>query len=309
MSKGYNEVSNQIIAVKNKDHVLSFYAGLQPASVERFAELVSGKIKVAINDFSKGKGDRAVYGFYNLDLKDVNYLYTRAKYFRLPTPFSGTKIMGTSPEESGRYKGYCKAFRIVITRHDDRNSPWNITIKNGYALAAPGAVKGSFYEKAGSFQQITEVYFNLTDIDFLECMEKSMTYIREFTSLSANHLIPEGLKALNEVNQRSTYNTSYKTPAPANETKKPEVPKVESQTTKNLPELHPTPILIQSPFQALDNGKAVAQCLIKGKKFNIFFESINAELIDAQVAQKTITVDLYMDSERRFWCHGVSSAN
>lgn len=101
MSKNYNEVSSQVAAVRTKDHTLAFYANLESVKLENFAELISGRIKVGINDFSKGKGDASVYGYYNLDLKDVKYLYTRALYSNMPVPFEGRKIHGAYPIQEG----------------------------------------------------------------------------------------------------------------------------------------------------------------------------------------------------------------
>ena len=49
---------------------------------------------------------------------------------------------------------------------------------------------------------------NLTDVDFLDCMDRLNTYIREYTRLSADKLIPEGVQALKEVYERSSYQTN-----------------------------------------------------------------------------------------------------
>ena len=205
MSKNYNEVSSQVAAVRTKDHTLAFYANLESVKLENFAELISGRIKVGINDFSKGKGDASVYGYYNLDLKDVKYLYTRALYSNMPVPFEGRKIHGAYPIQEGPDRGMCRAFHITIKRNALRpdgqpsRSPWNITISNGVAQAQSGGIEGTFFEKSGTFKQTAYVYMNLTDVDFLDCMDRLNTYIREYTRLSADKLIPEGVQALKEV--------------------------------------------------------------------------------------------------------------
>ena len=118
MSKNYNEVSSQVAAVRTKDHTLAFYANLESVKLENFAELISGRIKVGINDFSKGKGDASVYGYYNLDLKDVKYLYTRALYSNMPVPFEGRKIHGAYPIQ----EYYHFQWRRTGTKRRDRRN-------------------------------------------------------------------------------------------------------------------------------------------------------------------------------------------
>lgn len=317
MSKNYNEVSSQVAAVRTKDHTLAFYANLESVKLENFAELISGRIKVGINDFSKGKGDASVYGYYNLDLKDVKYLYTRALYSNMPVPFEGRKIHGAYPIQEGPDRGMCRAFHITIKRNALRpdgqpsRSPWNITISNGVAQAQSGGIEGTFFEKSGTFKQTAYVYMNLTDVDFLDCMDRLNTYIREYTRLSADKLIPEGIKALKEVYERSSYQasatpqtdgqqaqrqyTEQQTPPPAQyqvqsqqtQTVQTPQPTQPAQTPlsarQSTPELHPTTLLIQSTFQALEGGKSIAQCMVKGRTYNVFFDFMSNELIEAQI--------------------------
>ena len=70
-----------------------------------------------------------------------------------------------------------------------------------------------------------------------------------------------------------------------------------------LPQLYPTNLLIQSKFQALENGQAIAQCVTKGKTYTIWFDQVTEDMIDAQVKQLPITVNLYVDNQRRCHCY------
>lgn len=341
MSKNYNEVSSQVAAVRTKDHTLAFYANLEQVKTENFAELISGRVKVGINDFSKGKGDASVYGYYNLDLKDIKYLYTRALYSNLPVPFEGRKIHGAYPIQDGPDKGMCRAFHITIKRIPKRQdgqpsrSPWNITISNGVAQAQSGGIEGTYFEKSGTFKQSAYVYMNLTDIDFLDCMDRLNTYIREYTRLSADKLIPKGIQALKEVYERSSYQANT---APQSSVQQTQNPYAEQQIMQNqpgypaanqqpqtpqqtqpvqspspvqqpTPELHPTTLLIQSTFQALEGGRSIAQCMVKGRTYNVFFDFMNNELIEAQMSQRPITLNLYLDSGNRFRCHSIAQTS
>ena len=273
----------------------------------------------------------------------VKYLYTRALYSNMPVPFEGRKIHGAYPIQEGPDRGMCRAFHITIKRNALRpdgqpsRSPWNITISNGVAQAQSGGIEGTFFEKSGTFKQTAYVYMNLTDVDFLDCMDRLNTYIREYTRLSADKLIPEGIKALKEVYERSSYQasatpqtdgqqaqrqyTEQQTPPPAQyqvqsqqtQTVQTPQPTQPAQTPlsarQSTPELHPTTLLIQSTFQALEGGKSIAQCMVKGRTYNVFFDFMSNELIEAQMSQRPITLNLYLDSGNRFRCHSITQAS
>ena len=78
---------------------------------------------------------------------------------------------------------------------------------------------------------------------------------------------------------------------------------------QSTPELHPTTLLIQSTFQALEGGKSIAQCMVKGRTYNVFFDFMSNELIEAQMSQRPITLNLYLDSGNRFRCHSITQAS
>lgn len=57
------------------DRTLSFIPKLSPAADDHFKELVTGKIKISLYDFSNGKGDNGIYTYFNLDLKQFFSFY------------------------------------------------------------------------------------------------------------------------------------------------------------------------------------------------------------------------------------------
>lgn len=83
MSKNYDQISNQVAAAKRDTSLVAFYANLEPVPFISFPELVQGKIKVLIDEWSKGRGDSRTSAVYNLDLPDVYYLYERARESRM----------------------------------------------------------------------------------------------------------------------------------------------------------------------------------------------------------------------------------
>lgn len=97
-------------------HYLLFKA-FALAADDHFKELVTGKIKISLYDFSNGKGDNGIYTYFNLDLKQFRYIYERAKLSHLPAPYESSKIHCQSVETDGPFKGYCKSFRFYLARN------------------------------------------------------------------------------------------------------------------------------------------------------------------------------------------------
>lgn len=82
MQKILNEVTRQVAVIKTQNRTLAIYANLRPVSIESgedFMTIIDGKFKLDLNDFSNGKGDNAKHIQFNLDIKDIKYLYARAE--------------------------------------------------------------------------------------------------------------------------------------------------------------------------------------------------------------------------------------
>lgn len=86
-TKNFKEVTRQVAVIKTQNRTLAIYANLRPVSIESgedFMTIIDGKFKLDLNDFSNGKGDNAKHIQFNLDIKDIKYLYARAKMFDMP---------------------------------------------------------------------------------------------------------------------------------------------------------------------------------------------------------------------------------
>lgn len=161
MSENTNTfITGEVYPYQITDRTLSFIPKLSPAADDHFKELVTGKIKISLYDFSNGKGDNGIYTYFNLDLKQFRYIYERAKLSHLPAPYESSKIHCQSVETDGPFKGYCKSFRFYLARNatyiDKKTgetctmrAPWYLKITNGYAL--PG--KDGKGEQRNSFKQ------------------------------------------------------------------------------------------------------------------------------------------------------------
>lgn len=185
---------------------------LSPAADDHFKELVTGKIKISLYDFSNGKGDNGIYTYFNLDLKQFRYIYERAKLSHLPAPYESSKIHCQSVETDGPFKGYCKSFRFYLARNATyidkktgetctRRAPWYLKITNGYAI--PG--KDGKGEQRNSFKQTSSAYINLSDEDFLDRMESIHIYIEEYTHIVAQNSLAANLKKLDDIYKRGEY--------------------------------------------------------------------------------------------------------
>ena len=93
MSENTNTfITGEVYPYQITDRTLSFIPKLSPAADDHFKELVTGKIKISLYDFSNGKGDNGIYTYFNLDLKQFRYIYERAKLSHLPAPYESSKI-------------------------------------------------------------------------------------------------------------------------------------------------------------------------------------------------------------------------
>lgn len=118
MSENTNTfITGEVYPYQITDRTLSFIPKLSPAADDHFKELVTGKIKISLYDFSNGKGDNGIYTYFNLDLKQFRYIYERAKLSHLPAPYESSKIHCQSVETDGPFKGYCKSFRFYLARN------------------------------------------------------------------------------------------------------------------------------------------------------------------------------------------------
>lgn len=290
MGKKYNEITNQAAAVRTQNRTLSFYINIGAVPIERFMELVEGKVKIFLLDFSDGKGDNAVKSYFNLDFPEVKYLYEKAKAFRMERPFHQTKIFGKYPEKDGKFKGSCFTQRISIQwmpktpGGELMRNPWKIAIENGYAQAFQRKT-GSFCEKDNSFVKSAGGEIFLSDIDFLNCFDKCVRFIDEYERLFADTLIPKGFQRLAE--KRGAYVSNLQ---PVQET---------------LP-MRKMKIVINTDFRAC-KGEFVAGCLMGNGEYEIYFREVSEQLMDAQRSKQAIIVNLYQDDRRNIRFHSIAS--
>ena len=357
MARDYNEITGEIDAIRKSNRTLSFIPNFELAPLNCFKELITGKVKIGIYDFTAGKGDNALWGYFNLELSDFKYLYERAKISHLPEPMYRAKIIGNAPQKGGQFNGLCPSYRLTIKRtpfsvKDGKqikmNSPWSIEISNGYGKALPGKLPGTFYEASGSYKGTVSVKVNLTDEEFLDRFETIHAYMTEFRRYAASKLLVPGLSKLEETRKRNTYDDGLQnqtTPAHAGNTSgqgsnagysgvyqeqtpnTPNTPSAQTQSyaqnsnpgqsqyaqpqVQSQPQTQPQPsavnqpqryrmmMVITSEFQALEGGVAIANCMMGGKEYPVYFRQITDNLVSAKNNRSTINAFLYCDDENR----------
>lgn len=342
MARKFDEVTNQVAVIRSSTRTLSFYANIEPAPKESFMELIIGKIKVSLYDFSKGKGDRGIWVTYNLDLPDVKYLHKRALFSSLPEPFTGSKIIGKAPETQGQFRGLCPSYKIAISRYtvnskgEKMNNPWQISIRNGYGRAFPGKIKGTFYEGKNTFVQTGEVNMRLSDKDFLDIFDKIVSYLDIYKQIVGYAMVPKYLKVLKEQenkgytdNLRNVQNSvqsgqptqmyqypesqrQYSSASPEYPIQVPDTAQQKQQNHQQTkvaaePQIHETSIMIVSDFQALENNVCIAKCLAKGNEFVIYFPYVPDILMKAKEGNYSVKVNLYQQN-RKFIFHSLAEA-
>lgn len=343
MAKEY-EITGEIDAVRRSTRTLSFLPKLTEAPEKCFKELIQGKVKVAIYDFTAGKGDHGIYAYFNLELADVKYLYERARDCYMTKPMQRQKIYGDTPNVNpGAFQGLCPSFKLTISREETilvkgqqqkTASPWQITIENGYGEALPGKIAGTFYEKSNTFQSKSKNSIRLTDEEFFDRIETVMAFIKEYRHLVAEKSLMKNLTKLEETLNRNNYNPDI-APETYNDNSGSQYPNdygqpeayaggpeyppqggyYEEDTYPGPPEeaqksdlpdgAYETTILITTPFQAVENGTLIANCMMNGREFLVYFFQPEAYLYEAQAKRYTLKANLVVDDRDRIWFHSL----
>lgn len=290
MSKDFNTYTTQVSVAQNSKVTTALYGNLIMADANNFAEILSAnsKIRVIMNDFSKGKGDRAIKVYYNLDISEVYYIYEKINQNNL-TKYYGCKSLDTYKEQTGQYKGMSPIRSISIEYIAGNRYPWKLLITNGY----------------GSGGKITagkkEVTMFLLDITFIALFRDAIRYIEAFIDVHKAELIRHGLKVLTEQTNQG-YNNPDKIPTePRYEDYYEEIPVQEvsatdsvstEQETEAKKSTHTMKIQIVQDFIALQ-GCYCTKVAINGKEYNLYLKDVPAALKTAYKNRSFVTANLY----------------
>ncbi len=227
-------ITNQIAKIQTAKKLIALYDKLNPAQACNYAQIhakgeenASGRkvyslIGIEVQDYSAGTGNLNKIVKYNLAPEEIQFLLTKVELGYVNYEFNETKIFG-EPDENG----LCEAHKISILRMPvDKNGnamgrPWLISVEDGKGVKA-GNQNGGFYMVGGSYKVNKTASINLTDAEFYKLLKRADSYIRNWETVTAMRLIPDGRQAYGQYvkslqqrspqYQQSSYNNAYDNP-------------------------------------------------------------------------------------------------
>ena len=214
MNQNYQtRISPQICKVQTDRKLIAVYDQLKYAALTHYAQLhakgeykehdhkANSLIKVTIQDYSNGTGDKNVIAQFNLAPEQIQFILTRITAGFQEFEWSQSKIYG-SPDA----QGYSTAQQFSISRHTNDSSgrpmksPWRVQIVNGKGIKVQNQ-KGGSYMKSGSFLSEKNAFIQLTDMDFYTLLKRTDSYITNWEACMAPALITNGKQAYEKQQQ------------------------------------------------------------------------------------------------------------
>ena len=214
MNQNYQtRVSPQICKVQTDRKLIAVYDQLKCAALTHYAQLhakgeykendhkANSLIKVTIQDYSNGTGDKNVIAQFNLAPEQIQFILTRITAGFQEFEWSQSKIYGAHDAQ-----GYSTAQQFSISRHTNDSSgrpmksPWRIQIVNGKGIKVQNQ-KGGSYMKSGSFLSEKNAFIQLTDMDLYTLLKRTDSYITNWEACMAPSLIANGKQAYEKQQQ------------------------------------------------------------------------------------------------------------
>ena len=214
MNQNYQtRVSPQICKVQTDRKLIAVYDQLKCAALTHYAQLhakgeykendhkANSLIKVTIQDYSNGTGDKNVIAQFNLAPEQIQFILTRITAGFQEFEWSQNKIYGAPDAQ-----GYSTAQQFSISRHTNDSSgrpmksPWRIQIVNGKGVKVQNQ-KGGSYMKSGSFLSEKNAFIQLTDMDLYTLLKRTDSYITNWEACMAPSLIANGKQAYEKQQQ------------------------------------------------------------------------------------------------------------
>lgn len=317
MSNTYKEMDGSCFFAGDNDRktTIKVYPNLSLVALNNFASLVDkkkSKFKVALYDYSRGKGDNAVTVTFNLDIKTLRHLKRIVDNMDKDVDFYRNKIVSQTPEKDNlRYLCH----QIYIGRRDNKSdSPeqqgnikqWFIRIKHGTVEMLSQGL-----EKADQSTFVTEksAALFLTEEEFEEMIDSSVDYLNAFLEMAKEYRLKPGLKKMEEAygskfRQAETvpYTEEFKEEKIPNEA----APKPETKEEPSLQDeqkQEPEPVasntskktsgkLTGTPFDVQGYGEVLYVWFKtkKGQKFVVRFDTYPEEIRNALKEGTEITI-------------------
>lgn len=214
MNQNYQtRISPQICKVQTDRKLIAVYDQLKCAALTHYAQIhakgeykendhkANSLIKITIQDYSNGTGDKNVIAQFNLAPEQIQFILTRITTGFQEFEWSQSKIYGAPDAQ-----GYSTAQQFSISRHTNDSSgrpmksPWRIQIVNGKGVKVQNQ-KGGSYMKSGSFLSEKNAFIQLTDMDLYTLLKRTDSYIANWEAYIAPSLIANGKQAYEKQQQ------------------------------------------------------------------------------------------------------------
>lgn len=256
---------------------ISFIPSVATAPDEHFGEILTGKIKIRIYDFSKGKGDAAIEVIARLDMGALPHLQNlcAASYFTEkdlkypPEKYPESKIFG-DPMPSGPYQGLCQMTKLDISWSASKKV-WGISISNGYAQKVKTKT-GGYAAASGSYREEKKGFFSLSSAKFSEILKNIADYflLKKIEFGINNGKIKEWEAA--EKSERDRYRSGHQNPQQTQQNQNAVPPAQETPASQETSPVKRYRLTIVSNFMRDTEGTLYCQCRQKEREFSLFFK-------------------------------------
>lgn len=204
MAKEYT--STQISKYQTDTKLIETLSNLHVAPTNKFANLhangdiisllaqgerqVYSRIKLVLQDYSKGTGSSMVRSHFNLLPSDVEYLYSNVYRGVKDFSFNREKIFATENRDANVSK--LSILRSETDKKGEkRRYAWFVKVENGIGVAVVTKTGGTYCEK-GSYNCMRSVYINMNDEAFFKIMYETSKFIHVWELTSCPSLIRVG---------------------------------------------------------------------------------------------------------------------
>lgn len=237
---------------------ISFIPSVSIAPNERYGEVINGKVKIRIYDFSKGKGQNAIEAVARLDAGALPHLqnllaasYYAGRDLRYPdNKYPESKIFG-EPMASGPYQGLCQMTKLEFVWTESKKV-WGISISNGYAKKVKTKT-GGYMAASGTYKETKKGFFSLPTSKLAECLKNCADYflLKKIEVGVMEHNLAEWEKKEKEERAAFRQNTMAAPQQPTG--------------AKNYR------LMVISDFKKDQSGYYYCECSMNGRKFPLYF--------------------------------------
>lgn len=272
---------------------ISFIPSVTNAPNEHYGEIINGKVKIRIYDFSKGKWQNAIEAVARLDAGVLPHLqnlcaasYSVGRDLRYPdNKYPESKIFG-EPMASGPYQGLCQMTKLEFAWTESKKM-WGISISNGYAKKVKTKT-GGYMAASGTYKETKKGFFSLPTPKLAECLKNCADYflLKKIEVGIMEHNLAEWEKKEKEEREAFRQNATAISQ------------QYQAAPPQNPPGAKNYQIMITSNLQRDQNGHYYCECSMKGRGFLLYFNKFPKNPFPMN---KEIVLPIMIIDNRCYW--------